>query len=66
MRWDEAKQGFRELMRRLTVREISRRIPTARTTIYRLYNGETKQPYQRVHKGIERLIEEQKREQHDG
>lgn len=62
-RWDEIRDRFRELFGRSRVRDLAEEIPASEKTVYRLYNGETSKPSKAIQRGIEKLLEDQDREQ---
>ena len=59
-KWSELDAEFRRIAFRDGIDETAERIPSDRSTVYRLVNGETTRPSAAVRAGVERLIQEDK------
>lgn len=59
-KWDVLEGPFRALVFRDGVREVAKKIPMDRATVYRIINGETRRPCQAIRAGVERVLERSK------
>lgn len=55
--WEELRDEFRSIVFRDGVDEAADEMGVASRTIYRIIGGETRRPYSRVQRCIERLVE---------
>lgn len=61
-KWSELDAEFRRIAFRDGIQQTAEKIPSDRSTVYRLVNGETTRPSNAIRAGVERIIREDLRE----
>lgn len=61
-KWSELDDDFRRIAFRDGIQATAKRIPSDRSTVYRLVNGETTRPSAAVCAGVERIIENDRKD----
>lgn len=61
--WIELEEPFRRVVFSASIDEVADAIPADRATVYRLLNGETRNPSRAVRAGVERVIRDAEGEQ---
>lgn len=60
--WDEMRVRLERIVFSRSVGEVADAIPAGRRTVYRIIRGEVQRPTRAIRAGIERLIDEDKRQ----